>query len=150
VRRLEFDVHIEAPRERVWHTMLDEVSYRQWSAAFAAGSHYVGDWSEGNLIRFVAPGPGGKDSGVICRVTELRPYERVTMTTAGLIENGVEDTGSEALRAWDGAIEQYTFRDAGQGTDLHVTVDTIDAWFGMMERVWNGALPRLKTLAERG
>lgn len=55
MHRLHFSIVIDAPKEKVWHTMLDEDSYRAWTQVFADGSHYVGDWSKGSKILFLAP-----------------------------------------------------------------------------------------------
>lgn len=149
MHRLEFTTRINAPRERVWHTMLDDATYRDWTAAFSEGSRFVGDWSEGSVMRFLGPdGPDGA-SGMVSRVREMRPLERVAMTVIGVVENGVEHTGNGAAGAWEGAAEEYSFRDAGQGTELHVVADVTDQYVEMMDRGWKEALVRLKTLAER-
>lgn len=146
--RLEFDIHINAPRERVWHTMLDDATYRVWTAGFHDGSHYVGSWTPGTDIRFLGPTRDGTLSGMICRVRETRPLELVALTAIGMVHNGVEDRDSDAVRAWSGAIEEYTFREADQGTQVHVVVDTPDEWVDMMQRGWNDSLARLKALCE--
>lgn len=146
MKRLEFTTRINAPRERVWHTMLDDTTYRDWTAAFSEGSRFEGDWSEGSVMRFLGPDGQGGATGMVTRVREMRPLERVAMTVIGVVENGVQ---IEAPGAWVGAIEEYTLRDAGQQTELHVVVDTVEQYAEMMDRGWKEALVRLKALAER-
>ena len=41
---LHFDIHIAAPRERVWRTMLYTPTYERWTATFCEGSRYDGSW----------------------------------------------------------------------------------------------------------
>lgn len=146
--RLEFDIQINAPRERVWHTMLDDATYRVWTAGFHEGSHYVGSWTPGTVIRFLGPAEDGKSSGMLCRVREVRPHEHVALTAIGVVHGGVDDVDSDAVRAWSGAIEEYTFRDAAQGTEIQVVVDVPDEWVDMMQRGWHDSLARLKALCE--
>lgn len=143
MKRLEFTARINAPRERVWHTMLDDATYRDWTRAFSEGSYFEGDWSEGSVMRFLGPDGQG---GLAHRVRECRPFERVAMTVIGVIENGAV---KQAPGEWTGAIEEYTLRDAGDQTELHVAVDTAEQYAGMMNDGWNKALARLKELAER-
>ena len=45
----------EAGIDSIEHcTMLDDKTYRIWTEAFMAGSHYVGDWNQGSEILFLA------------------------------------------------------------------------------------------------
>lgn len=146
--RMEFSIQINAPRERVWHTMLDDATYRVWTAGFHEGSHYVGSWTPDTVIRFLGPGEDGKLAGMLSRVREVRPLEHVALTVIGLVHDGVEDLDSDAVRAWSGAIEEYTFRDTAQGTEVLIAVDTPDPWAAMMRGGWNDSLARLKALCE--
>ncbi len=54
-----FDILIQAPRQRVWSTMLESPTYEQWTSAFCEGSHYKGSWDEGATIRFFDPAGNG-------------------------------------------------------------------------------------------
>lgn len=62
MHRLHFTIIIEAPQEEVWEAMLAEDTYRKWTEPFMPGSHYVGDWSEGSKILFLAPREEGQVS----------------------------------------------------------------------------------------
>jgi hypothetical protein len=43
--KLNFSIIINASKEKVWNTMLEDKTYRQWTEAFASGSHYIGNWN---------------------------------------------------------------------------------------------------------
>lgn len=45
----QFSIVINAPKEKVWHTMLDLDTYKIWTEFFAPGSFYEGDWSKKSL-----------------------------------------------------------------------------------------------------
>jgi len=147
MHRLRFRTEIDAPRSTVWSTMLDDATYREWTAEFSPGSHYEGDWNEGSRIRFVGPGKDG-DSGMLSRVRANRPHEYVALEHLGLV-HAEEDTTSEVARAWAGAHESYTLTDAGEKTELVVEVDTTDETREDFAEMWPRALDRLKALAEK-
>ena len=50
---LKFSVKIIAPKEKVWSTLWNDTTYRQWTSAFTPGSHAVSDWNEGSKINFL-------------------------------------------------------------------------------------------------
>ena len=51
--KLKYSIAINAPKEKVWHTMLDDKTYRERTAEFNPGSYYEGDWKQGSEIRFL-------------------------------------------------------------------------------------------------
>jgi uncharacterized protein YndB with AHSA1/START domain len=148
MQRLRFSTLINAPREKTWHTMLDDATYRIWTEPFMAGSHFVGDWTEGSEILFLAPGDEGEMSGLVSRIKESRPYDRVSVEHLGVVKDGEKDTSSEEVRDWAGALETYTFREKGKATELVVEMDTNDEYKTMFQEKWPKALEKLKTLAE--
>lgn len=150
MQTLHFSVFISAPKEKVWNTMLDDSTYREWTNVFHPGSHYKGSWDQGAEIRFIGPGEEGKgDSGMVARIKENRPYEFISIEHQGFIENGVEDTTSEKVKAWAPAYENYTFAAKDGGIELQVDMDSEDEYKAMFEEMWPKALQRLKEIAER-
>ena len=150
MERLNFSTLISAPKEIVWHTMLDDQTYREWTKAFMPGSYYKGDWQEGARMLFLGPDPDtGEEGGMVSRVKAVRPYEYVSVEHLGIVTNGVEDTTSDEARKWAPALEAYSFREAPDGTEVFVEVDTADEYKAMFEEMWPKALESLKRLAER-
>jgi uncharacterized protein YndB with AHSA1/START domain len=156
MQKLRFSIVINAPKEKVWHTMLDDKTYRQWSEALAAGSHYVGSWDKGSKIVFLATTENG-NSGYVGRIAENRQYEFISIEYLAPAKNGKEDTTSDAM-SWSGAHENYTFVEREGATELWVELDTIaidmselrvlPAEHEIFTQVWPDALQRLKELAE--
>lgn len=148
MRTLRFSIVIAAPKSIVWDTMLDDATYRVWTAEFMPGSYFVGDWTEGSSIRFLASGETG-ESGMVSRIRTNRRHEYLSIEHLGLVVDGKEDTTSEAAKAWVGAREAYAFRDVDGGTEVLVETDTDDNHQEMFQDIWPRALQRLKELAER-
>jgi len=148
MQKLNFSITINAPKEKVWHTMLDDETYRIWTEPFAPGSHYKGEWKEGNKLHFLAPGENG-EMGMVSRVKELREFEFVSLEHIGVVNLGVEDTSSEATKGWAGLLENYTFKEADGKTELHIEVDTLEEYQEMFGDMWPKALGKLKKLSEK-
>lgn len=144
MEKMYFSIVINAPKEKVWKTMLDEDTYRQWTDVFMPGSHYVGDWSEGSKILFLAPDETGKMSGMVSKIKENRPYEYISIEHIGEVEDG-----KEKEMEWTGALENYTFKEADGKTEVLVDVDTDDEFTEMFQDIWPKALQKLKELVEK-
>jgi len=150
MQKIHVSTFINAPRQKVWRTMLDDASYREWSRAFNEGSYYVGSWEKGSEIRFLGPDPKtGEEGGMYSRIKENRQYEFISIEHLGMIKNGVVDTTSEEVKKWTTAYENYTFRDKDGGTEVSVDMDVDDDYKAMFEEMWPKALTSLKELAEK-
>jgi uncharacterized protein YndB with AHSA1/START domain len=149
MQKLHFSIIIDAPKEKVWNTMLDEKTYQSWTDAFMPGSHYVGDWSEGSRMLFLAPDKTGKMSGMVSRVREISPPEHVSVEHIGIVQEGKEDTSSEAVKSWAGTHEDYTLKDIRGKTEVLVDMDSDDENREMFQNVWPKALKKLKDLVEQ-
>lgn len=143
-KTLHFDIHIAASREHVWRTTLYSPTYERWTATFSEGSRYVGSWEAGTPIRFLGPDGGG----MLAEIAEHRPAEFVSIRHLGMIQNGVEDTSSEAVRAWAPCLENYSFTDEAGGTRLHVDCDVFGTYEDWMNQTWPQALLALKNICE--
>jgi hypothetical protein len=143
--RLTFSTTINAAKELVWRTMLDDETYRQWTSVFQEGSYAVTDWKPGSKALFLAP----NGSGMVSRIAEHRPNQFLSIEHVGIVKDGVEDTASQEVKLWAGAHENYTLREnAGQVT-LTVDMDTTDDHKKYFEDTWPKALAVLKELSER-
>lgn len=139
-----FDIFIQAPPKLVWATMLQSPTYERWTTAFCEGSRFEGSWDEGQKIRFLNP----QGQGMVAEIAAHRPAAFVSIRHLGMIDQGVEDTTSEAVHAWAPCFENYTFTDEAGGTRLRVDCDDCGAGEDWMRQTWPKALQTLKTLCE--
>jgi uncharacterized protein YndB with AHSA1/START domain len=143
--KLTYSTTINASKEVVWRTMLEDETYRKWTSAFSEGSYAVTDWKEGSKALFL--GPDG--SGMVSRVAEHRPNEFLSLEHQGMVKDGIEDTSSAEVRKWAGARENYTLREEAGRSILTVDMDTSDEHKKYFEETWPKALAALKELSER-
>lgn len=144
LQTLKFEVLIEAPVEQVYATLTDPTAYRDWTSAFAEGSYYDGSWEQGAAIRFLSP----SGDGMLSEIAENRPNAFISIRHLGMIQNGVADTTSDAVKAWAPAYENYRFEAVPQGTRLDIEQQMTADYADQMREVWPKALLRLKALCE--
>lgn len=144
IKRLDFSATIGAPVELVWDTMLGAETYPRWTAPFTVGSYFVGSWQQGSRIRFLAP----SGEGMVAEIAESRPREFVSIRHIGVVANDVEDTDSDAVRAWAPAYENYRFTPVPDGTRVDVEQDVMVGFEQYMMDTWPKALAALKALCE--
>jgi hypothetical protein len=85
---------------------------------------------------------------MLAEIAESREHEFISIRHLGFIANGIEDTTSEAIRAWAPAYENYTFQTVPGGTHLVVDQDVAAEWETFMNEAWPKALVLLKELSE--
>jgi Activator of Hsp90 ATPase homolog 1-like protein len=146
--KLKFSIIINAPKEKVWNTMLEDRTYRIWTEVFSEGSYYSGDWNKGSKILFLGPGNDGKTGGMVSRIKDNKLYEFISIEHLGEVIDGVEDTTSDRVKEWSGALENYTFIDMNGKTELIVEMDINEDFKEMFQNTWPQALQKLKELCE--
>lgn len=150
MHKLIFSIIINAHKEKVWNTMLEDKTYRIWTEPFNPGSYYKGDWSKGSKILFLGPDPEtGKEGGMVSRIAENKLYEFISIEHLGIVKDGVEDTTSEHATKWAPAFENYTFKEKNSTTEVLVDIDINDEYKAVFEDMWPKALQKLKELAEK-
>ncbi len=150
MQKIQFSIHIEAPREKVWDTMLGEATYREWTTAFSEGSHYKGSWEKDSKMLFLGPDPKtGEEGGMVSRIADNKLYEYISIEHLGIYANGVEDTTSDEAKKWAPAFENYTFTEKDGGTEVLVDMDIEENYADEFEKMWPAALAKLKDIAEK-
>jgi len=144
VKRIQFTATIAAPAAVVWRHITSPESYRNWTSVFAEGSRFEGSWEQGAKILFLSP----SGDGMVSEIAECRRNEFISIRHLGFISNGVEDTKSEAVRAWAPAYENYTLVPLPEGTRLVVDQDVTAEWEEHLAQAWPKALELLKKLSE--
>ncbi len=147
MKDLQYSITIDAPRKKVWDTMLGPDTYLEWTKVAWPSSSYEGDWSQGSQMRFVGEDGGG---GTLAEIRESRPHERIFAEHVAVInEDGSEDTESDMARGWIGTTEAYTFAEKDGKTQLVVDMSVPPDWVSMFDEGWPKALAALKELVEQ-
>ena len=149
MEKLQFKIDINAQKEKVWDTMLEDRTYRIWTEEFTPGSHYIGSWEEGSKILFLGPANDGKLGGMVSRIKENKLHKFISIEHLGEVLDGIEDTTSDRVKIWAGALENYTFIDKDDKTELVVDMVINEEFKEMFEGLWPKALQKLKSICEK-
>lgn len=152
MKKINFEITINAPVEKVWDTMLEDKTYREWTLEFnPSGSWYEGSWDKGSKIKFVGADPKtGLLGGMTSEIAENRPHEFLSIKHLGLITDGVEIFSGPSVDQWVPSYENYTFIKIDDNTTrLEVEVDTNEEFADMFSAMWPKALDKLKSMCEK-
>ena len=145
---MNFDISIKAIKEKVWDTLWQDASYRKWTSVFSESSYAVTDnWKEGTKVLFL----DAKGSGMVSTVAENKPNTYMSIKHLGEVKDGIEDTTSERVQLWNGAMENYTLIETPGGTDLKIELEgnMPDEFKDFFLNTWPKALEKVKELAEK-
>lgn len=137
---LNFSVEINASKQKVWETLWNDLSYRQWTSVFMEGSHAKSDWQEGSKILFVGPGGDGMFSTIHKKVDN----SQMIFKHLGEIKGGVE-TASD----WADAFESYFLTEKDGATELKVELNSTEDFQQYFNDTFPKALAIVKQLAEK-
>jgi uncharacterized protein YndB with AHSA1/START domain len=147
MEKLTFSTTINAPREKVWNTMLEKGTYQEWTVPFHEGSTYDGNWEEGSEMKFIGPSEDGSLSGMYAVVVANRPHEFISIQHLGELQNS-EKNPWPVVEGQEG-YENYTFKDTNGGTEVLVELTVPAEWKDMFDDMWPRALAKLKEVAEK-
>lgn len=142
MQRLNYRIHIQAPVERVWDTLIADESYRDWTSAFMEGSYYEGSWEQGSRIRFLTPSGEGMEA----EIAQNRRHAFLSIRHLCMVSPG-QPAAPEA-DSGPSAYENYRFTPEAGGTRLEIEQDMPAEYVAMMDQSWPKALARLKALCE--
>ncbi len=145
-----YTISINAPKEKVWNTMLGEDTYREWTSTFNEGGRFEGDWSEGSKMLFIGLDPEtGKEGGMVSHIKENRLNEFISIEHLGILKDGVEDTTSDMAKKFAPAFENYTFTEKDGVTLVSVDIDVAEEFADFFTETWPKAIAKIKEISER-
>jgi len=145
MKELKFSKDIDAPIQKVWDILWQEDTYSQWTRFFTKGSRMESDWQVGGKTVFLDP----EDNGMIATITELDVPYKVYFAHQGQIIKGVEDTTSDEVKAFAGALEKYDLEEKDGITRLEISVEVFVDFEQMMTNGFSKGIAEVKRLAEK-
>ena len=145
---IQFDININAPVEKVYNKMLDDKSYREWTAEFNPTSYYKGSWEKGSKILFIGTDKEGNVGGMVSKIRENIPNKFLSIEHMGTLKGEEEITSGPEVESWAGALENYTFKSSNGNTVVEVDMDANQEFKSYFLDTWPKALMKLKALCE--
>jgi uncharacterized protein YndB with AHSA1/START domain len=142
MQKQEFSIEIQTPREKVWNTLWEDKTFRDWANIIDEGMYMVGELKEGNEVQFISSVSG---YGVTSLVEKLIPNEFVSFRQMA----DTKDSGErEREKEWTGGAESYSLAERGGTTTVTVDIDVSPGQEETFKDRFPKALERVKILAE--
>lgn len=139
---MEFKVEIKAPKEKVWRTLWEDETFRNWANIIDESTYIKGQIKEGNEIQFISSANG---YGVTSLIDQLIPNEYILFKhLADTKESGVQERKKE----WTGGKESYSLIEKEGLTTLIVKMDLPIELEEIFKKRLPKALEQIKVLAE--
>jgi uncharacterized protein YndB with AHSA1/START domain len=143
MKEMQFSIEIHAPKQRVWDTLWQDETLRQWAGVIDPGTYMVGELKEGNEVQFISSENG---YGVTTLVEKLVPGEFLLLRhQADTQANGKQEREKE----WTGGKESYSLAEKDGTTTVTAAFDVPPELEGYFKDNYPKALERVKILAER-
>lgn len=136
-------IEIMASKEKVWNTLWEDRTLRDWASIIDEGTYMVGVLEEGNEVQFISSASG---YGVTSLIEKLALNQFVLLRQMA----DTKDCGErEREREWTGGTESYLLAEDDGVTTLTVDIDVPPGLEATFSDRLPKALERVKVLAER-
>ena len=143
MKKLQFSLEIKAPSEKVWNTLWEDKTFRDWSSLVDEGTYMVGEIKEGNEVQFISSVSG---YGVTSLVEKLAINEFVLFRQMADTKDSRE---RKREKEWTGGTESYSLAENDGLTTLTVDIDVPPGQEETFKVRYPKALERVKILAEK-
>ena len=140
MQKQQFSINIKAPRERVWNTLWEDKTFRDWANNIDEGMYMEGEIKEGNEVQFISP----TGYGVTSLIEKLAQNELVSFRHMA----DTTDSG-EREQEWTGGEESYSLAENDGVTTLTVDIDVPPGQEETFKVRFPKALEMVKILAEK-
>lgn len=142
MKELQFTIEINASKERVWNTLWQDKTLREWAGIIDPGTYMVGELKEGNEVQFISAENG---YGVTSLVEKLVINELLLLRH----QADTQDVGKrDRAKEWTGGEESYLLTEKNNLTNLTVVFGVPPELEEYFKVNYPKALERVKVLAE--
>ena len=143
MKEMQFSIEIHATKERVWDTLWQDATFREWASIIDPETYMVGDLKEGHEIQFISSASG---YGVTSLVVKLVVGKFLLLRHRADTQ---EDGKREREKEWTGGEESYSLAEKEGTTSLTIAFDVPPELEEEFKVNYPKALERVKVLAER-
>ena len=152
MKKLTYQININSPVSNVYDKMLgvsDRSTYEEWTTIFSPTSSFEGNWEKGSKMLFTSIGESGEREGMVSKILENNVNEFVSIQHIGMLKAGKEITEGPEVDEWSGGLEDYSFEQEGDVTNVSIAIDSAEEYEEYMNNLYPNALQKLKEVCER-
>ena len=140
MKNLEYKTQIKASAEKIWETLWNQESYKEWSSVMNEGARYEGNFAEGTYVDLY----DANNNGMFNFVEKNIPNREMTMQHKGWIYGGKRDDQN-----WTDSRETYLLTENEDGAELKINVSAMDEFVDFFNSNYPKVLEKVKQLAEK-
>ncbi len=142
MKQLQFSTQINASKKVVWHTLWQDVTFREWAGIIDPGTYMRGDLVEEQEVEFISEENG---YGVTSLVEKIIPEEALVLRHRA----DTQDAGArERDEQWTGGTESYSLVEQAGVTTLTVTFGVPPEMEEYFMTTYPKALEKVKEMVE--
>ena len=142
MKKMQFTVTINAPKQTIWNTLWQDATFREWAGFIDPGTYMVGKLKQGEEVQFISAENG---YGVTSLVEKVTPGEFLLLRHSA----DTQDVGTrEREKEWTGGAESYTLTEKDDVTTLTAEFDVPPELEEYFSTAYPKALERVKLLSE--
>lgn len=142
MEEMQFTIEINASKEKVWDTLWQDDTFREWASIIDPETYMVGELIQGNEVQFIS---GSSGYGVTSLVEQVIENEFLLFRhSADTQDEGKQDREKE----WTGGEESYALSEIDGITTLNVKFGVPPELEDYFKINYPIALERVKLLAE--
>lgn len=139
-----FNININAPKQKVWDVLWEEATYSKWSSVFNECSDGAPGLKEGSKLLFLDADNHDLASKVGTRIEN----SQMTFKYLGEAIAGIEQPVNQEIEQWEGTTESFTLNENNGVTELAVEVNSTKDYKDYFHKAFPKALKMVKQLAE--
>lgn len=144
MKRLEFNIEINATPEKIWKVLWDDTTYRDWVSVFCEGTYAISNWNEGDKIHFLSPTGEGMNSIIDKKIeNQFMAFKHISE-----VKDFKEMSIDAATQEWTGGMEIYELIQNNNTTTLYVKMDCLEKYIEYFSTTFPKGLERVKQLSE--
>ena len=141
MKEMRFTIEIRAAKGKVWDTLWQDATLRQWAGIIDPGTYMVGELKKGSEVQYIS----GNGYGVTSLVEKIVPGEFLLLRH----QADTQDEGKrEREKEWTGGEESYALAEKDGATTLTVAFGVPPELEEYFKTAYPKALERIKELSE--
>lgn len=144
MKPMQFSIEIHASKFKVWDTLWQDKTFREWAGIIDPGTYMVGELQENSKVQFISAENG---YGVTSKVERVIPGEFL------LLKHQADTQGAgteEREKEWTGGQESYELVEDNCVTTLTLAADIPLEMEEYFTTAYPRAMQRVKELSEGG
>ena len=142
MKEMQFSIAIDTSKQKVWDTLWNDKTFREWAGLIDPGTYMKGELIKGKEVQFISAENG---YGVTSLVEDVVPGDLLVLRHSADTKGEGEQ---QREKEWTGGKESYSLVEKDGITTLTATFDVPPQMEDYFQENYPKALQKVKDIAE--